>query len=128
MSNDALPLETATETDRIAALGPPGAPIEVRERLVDLLRRNLIGPHPERDPDLVREVIAGEAPSNWYLTGYLVPHPDGGHAAPSPEDAAKEALIREHNEEGMVDASGDGLEARPTPSPRVAPSCPRRSA
>lgn len=117
MTDDATPLEPIAEIDRIAALGPPSAPIEVRERLVDLLRRNLIGPHPERDPDLVREVIAGEAPSNWYLTGYLVPHPDGGHATPSPEDAAQEELIREHNEEGMADASGDGLEGEADSQP-----------
>ena len=57
--------------------GPPGAPNEVRGRLADLLRRNLIGPHLEPDPDLVREVIASEAPSNRYLTGYLVPSPGG---------------------------------------------------
>jgi hypothetical protein len=45
----------------------------VRERLIDLLRRDLVGPHPDLDPDLAREVLSGTNPSNWYLTGYLGP-------------------------------------------------------
>lgn len=47
----------------------------VRGRLVDVLRRDLIGPGPE-DADLTREVLR-ENPSRWYLTGFLAPSPDG---------------------------------------------------
>ena len=50
----------------------PATSLEVRDRLVDALRLDLYGPwagHPlstERLPGWVR-------PSNWYLTGFLVP-------------------------------------------------------
>ena len=55
-----------------AAVGPPADPPTVRDRIVDALRLDLVGPtagHPlalERLPGWVR-------PSNWYLTGFLVP-------------------------------------------------------
>lgn len=61
-------------TDRLAGLPKPATPVAVRERLVDLLRRDLVGPHPDLDPDLAREVIAGVAPATWYLTGFLGPN------------------------------------------------------
>jgi hypothetical protein len=45
-------------------------PIEVRENLLDALQVDLIGPSgPLGDP---REVLP-QAPSRWYLTGFLVP-------------------------------------------------------
>ena len=56
----------------------------VRGRLVDVLRRDLIGPGPE-DADLHREVLA-ENPSRWYLTGFLAPSPEAG---PSPMSRRK---------------------------------------
>ena len=47
----------------------------VRARLVDKLRRDLIGPGPQ-DVDLERECLpSGETPSGWYVTGYLAPLP-----------------------------------------------------
>ena len=33
------------------------AAVNVRAKLVDLVRRDLIGPHPDLDPDLAREVL-----------------------------------------------------------------------
>jgi hypothetical protein len=51
---------------------PPEGSLEVRERLVEALRLDLVGPGAghalaeERLPGWVR-------PSNWYLTGFLVP-------------------------------------------------------
>jgi hypothetical protein len=46
----------------------------VRSRLVETLRRDLIGPGPE-DAD-IRDEQLNENPSRWYLTGYLAPAPD----------------------------------------------------
>ena len=44
---------------------------EIRARLVDALRLDLIGPRPD-DETLQRERLP-QAPSRWYLTGFLVP-------------------------------------------------------
>ena len=45
-------------------------PVEVRSQLVDALRLDLVGP--ENGSDLETEVL-NQAPSRWYLTGFLVP-------------------------------------------------------
>ena len=72
-----------------ADLTTPATPVEVRERLLDLLRRDLVGPHPDLDPDLAREVLTGVAPSTWYLSGFLGPRQKipGGRAAPRRQQA-----------------------------------------
>src|SRR5580693_3662649 len=76
MSNSAsLPSAHGTgPIDRLAGLPKPTSPNAVRDRLIDLMRRDLVGPHPDLDPDLAREVLSGSSPSNWYLTGYLGPN------------------------------------------------------
>ena len=65
---------SAAVQDRLSVLPKPGTPVEARERLVDMLRRDLVGGHPDLDPDLAREVLEGTSPSTWYLTGFLAPH------------------------------------------------------
>ncbi len=55
----------------------------VRARIVEAVRRDLIGPGPG-DLDL-RDERLKENPSRWYLTGFLAPAPDGK------DDAADEA-------------------------------------
>ena len=49
--------------------------VDVRARLVETLRRDLIGPGPQ-DAD-IRDERLKENPSRWYLAGYLAPAPDG---------------------------------------------------
>lgn len=91
--------------DRMAAMPPPATSAEARGRLVDLLRRDLIGPHPDLDPDLAREVLTGSAPSTWYLTGYLAPHRD----APQidlPDQTARDAADDEAGEAGLEGLRG----------------------
>ena len=55
--------------------------VEVRGQIVDMVRRDLIGPLPEdiepADADLQRERLR-EQPSWWYLTGYIAPIEDLG--------------------------------------------------
>ncbi|WP_413993785.1 DISARM system helicase DrmA [Labrys okinawensis] len=65
--------EPAIPQDRLSILSKPGTPVEVRERLVEIVRRDLVGPHPDLDPDLALEVLEGTSPSTWYLTGFLAP-------------------------------------------------------
>src|ERR1700675_4234168 len=64
---------------------------EVRERLVETLRRDLIGPGPQ-DSDLARERLK-EKPSGWYVTGYLAPAPEP--SGPSVEIAEEDDLFEE---------------------------------
>lgn len=65
---------STTVVDRLSALAAPSTPVEVRKRLVEMLRRDLVGTHPDLDPDLEHEVLQGTSPSTWYLTGFLFPH------------------------------------------------------
>ena len=64
---------------------------EVRARLVETLRRDLIGPGPQ-DSDLARERLK-EKPSGWYVTGYLAPVPEP--SGPSAEIAEEDDLFEE---------------------------------
>lgn len=68
-SNTSAPLQ-----DRLSMLPRPTTPVAVRERLIEMLRRDLVGPHPDLDPDLAKEVLDGTGPSTWYLTGFLSPY------------------------------------------------------
>lgn len=49
--------------------------VEIRASLVELFRRDLVGPHPDNDRDLARERL-NENPSRWYLAGFLAPAND----------------------------------------------------
>ena len=50
----------------------PTTPAQVRQKLIDTLQLDLIGPTPT---DLAHaEEILNESPSLWYLTGFLVPY------------------------------------------------------
>ena len=61
-------LETAAERNS----GPPANSVEVRERLVEALKLDLVGPWAGHE--LAEERLPGWVrPSNWYLTGFLIP-------------------------------------------------------
>ena len=64
--------------------------VDVRAKLVDLLRRDLFGPHPELDPDLEREVLY-DKPSRFYVGGFIVPAFDGAASALANADEDEEA-------------------------------------
>ncbi len=69
---DSPPKEGVLETDAERNSGPPANSVEVRDRLIEALKLDLVGPWAghglaeERLPGWVR-------PSNWYLTGFLIP-------------------------------------------------------
>src|SRR5258707_15337004 len=67
------------------------AAVNVRAKLVDLIRRDLIGPHPDLDPDLAREVLQDEKPSRWYVGGFIVPVYDGVAPAAKDDDSDEAA-------------------------------------
>jgi len=95
--------------------------VEVRERLISTFRRDLVGPHPEKDSDLAHERLS-ENPSRWYLTGFLAPRdgPTGLESKEEPDPAAQEEMeidVEEPDTEGAGGAAGDAEEPEP-PSAR----------
>src|SRR6266446_6476562 len=70
------------------------SPVAIRSRLVDTLRRDLIGPGPN-DSDLAHERLKSN-PSRWYLAGFLAPALDGiSEGAESLEDEGDPVLSDE---------------------------------
>src|SRR6266404_2008589 len=83
----------------------------IRGRLVDVLRRDLIGPDPS-DVDLDTERLK-DNPSRWYLAGFLAPAPDGaGEEAAGTEDVG-DPLFGE--DEGADPETGGARAADDTP-------------
>lgn len=79
--------------------------IEVRKQLVQTLGLDLIGP--DRGSQLLNEVLP-QAPSRWYLTGFLVP-------IDAPDDQKGDATASEGMEE-MSDANGTDDAITPEPA------------
>src|SRR6266481_8329848 len=77
---------------------------DVRDRLVDALRLDLVGPETRLD-DL--EEALSQAPSRWYLTGFLVP------LGAEPAQRADEASMEDLDQAG----EGGGLDDDVTPEP-----------
>jgi hypothetical protein len=73
-------------------------PVEVRARLVDILRRDLVGPGPQ-DEDLARERLS-ENPSRWYLTGFIAPKEE--------EVEADDPAVQEEDEREAEQDLGSG--------------------
>src|SRR5215831_12496075 len=82
-------------------------PMDVRRKLVDALGLDLIGP--DRDSDLLGEVLP-QAPSRWYLTGFLVP-----------TEASEAQKADETSAEGVYEQSdAGGTDDATTPEPAAA--------
>ena len=77
------------------------ASAEVRDRLIEALRLDLIGPRP-RDEALHHERLP-QAPSRWYLTGFLAP--TGAPDAQRAQDAEEELDEPSEPTQGGDDAS-----------------------
>jgi hypothetical protein len=97
--------------------------VDVRARLIDTFRRDLVGPHPENDRDLARERL-NESPSRWYLTGFIAPADDpltlAGDDGEESDPAAQEELeldVAEPDVDGSGGAAGDA-EQPETPNTR----------
>jgi helicase-like protein len=89
--------------------------LAARTRLVELFRRDLVGPHPDKDADLARERLS-ENPSRWYLTGFLAPAEDSlaaGGKGDEIDPAVQEEMeidVEEPETEGAGGAAGDAEE------------------
>jgi len=102
---------------------PPKDATAVRGRIVDVFRRDLIGPGPE-DADLEREVLP-ENPSRWYLTGFLAPLPEAGAAADEPDGLGEEGDPLFGDDAGADPETGPARAADDTP-PDEPSARPRR--
>jgi hypothetical protein len=112
-------------TDALPVAPLPPHAEAVRGRLLDVLRRDLIGPGPE-DADLAREILR-ENPSRWYLTGFLAPSPEGGGAAEESEglDEEGDPLFGDAGadpETGPARAADDAPPDEPSARPRRLPA------
>lgn len=86
---------------------------QVRVKLVDALRLDLVGPGTNLgDPD---EVLT-QAPSRWYLTGFLVP------LGAKPEQRTDETADDDFDEAGDSGADEDEPTDKPAARPRYFPS------
>jgi hypothetical protein len=81
---------------------------EIRSTLVDALQIDLVGPKPD-DTEHAEEVLT-QAPSKWYLTGFLAPF------GAKPDDRS--------DDEGNVEPQelGDGATSEDSQSPEVTPA------
>jgi hypothetical protein len=86
-------------------------PVDVRSRLLEALRMDLVGP--ENGADLEGEVLP-QAPSRWYLTGFLVP------LEASEEQKTDETAQDEFDFEAGTDGAGDDDTLPETPVARRA--------
>ena len=101
----------AKPVDRLTQWPKPASAFEARTRLLELMRRDLIGPHPDLDPDLAREILIGSSPSTWYLTGYLGPRRSTGATRRMAAITGSE-VDKEDYSEGMLEAlrGSEGME------------------
>ncbi len=98
-------------------------PVGVRAHIVNLFRRDLIGPGPQ-DSDLANERL-NENPARWYLTGFLAPAEDplslGG------DDSETDPSAQEEMEIDVEEPDADGANgAAPDNEEPEAPNARRR--
>ena len=87
---------------------PPNASLEVRDRLVEALKLDLVGPwsgHP-LELEQLPNYTGGLRPSNWYLTGFIVP--PGTRPTTGAEAEASDDLDETPDRPGTAEESGGG--------------------
>lgn len=90
---------------------PASTPAEVRERLIEALQQDLIGPERATAEDPHSEEILPQAPSRWYLTGFLVPF-EAPEDQRSTDDGEEELDTLEEGSDGDDDAEPDKASGR----------------
>ena len=87
---------------------PPNTSLEVRDRLVEALKLDLVGPwsgHP-LELEQIPNYTGGLRPSNWYLTGFIVP--PGTRPTTGAEAEASDDLDETPDRPGTAEESGGG--------------------
>ena len=94
-----------------APTAPPADSADVRHSLIEALRLDLIGPRPQ-DSDLQHERLP-QAPSRWYLTGFLAPSeaPDAQRAQDAEEELDAPAEAVQGGDDSRTPECGSGKRA-----------------
>ena len=79
--------------------------VDVRAHIVDVFRRDLIGPGPQ-DADLANERL-NESPARWYLAGFLAPAEDP--LALDGDDDESDPSAQEEMEIDVEEPDADGV-------------------
>ena len=85
-------------------------PAEVRQRLVDALEADLVGPFLAPDLPGGGQEVLPLPPSRWYLTGFLAPQFD---RAPDADDTDAVGDLAAGSDSQAEDAGKDEPEAKP---------------
>jgi hypothetical protein len=97
----------------------PGTALEVRDRLVEALRLDLVGPT-TGDPLATERLLPRERPSTWYVTGFLAPV-EGANAAIADPSTDEDDAGR-HQATDHLPPPDDGADEPPPPRRRFLPS------
>ncbi|WP_109793987.1 DISARM system helicase DrmA [Minwuia thermotolerans] len=96
--------------------------VDIRQDIVTKFRRDLAGPYPIPDDAPYAQERLKEAPSHWYLTGWIAPAPESPMAAEDDDDPAfQEDLSQIEEAENTAIAGGgedEGESGRDTVAPR----------
>jgi hypothetical protein len=84
-------------------------PQQVRDKLVEALEADLVGPFLPPDRPGGGEEVLPIPPSRWYLTGFLAPQDD---RAPEVDDVDSQGELAAGSESGAEDAGSDEPEAK----------------
>ena len=104
-------------------LGGHDNPVDIRAHIVDVFRRDLIGPGPQ-DADLANERL-NESPARWYLAGFLAPAEDA--LALDGDDDENDPSAQEEMEIDVEEPDADGVGgAAPDNEEPEAPNARRR--
>jgi hypothetical protein len=97
----------------------PRQSVDVRSSIVNAFRRDLVGPSPgPKDADLADERLS-EAPSRWYLTGFIAPASDAQEAElDNPSTQEEMELDAVPDNVGAGGAAGDQVLPEPPVSRR----------
>jgi hypothetical protein len=98
---------------------PPETALEVRDRLVEALRLDLVGPT-SSDALATERLLPRERPSTWYVTGFLAPVDGAGAAIAEPADDEDDDGPREATE--RLPPPDDGADEPAPPRRRYLPS------
>ena len=97
-----------------ARVTPQSSSAEVRQQLIDTLRLDLVGPWPDHEfaQELLVDAGPGTSPSQWYLTGFIVPSGESPRAEVVADSS--DEIVEEVTDEAPIgeESADEGKTAR----------------